>query len=696
MCSFNLKEEVMETAIKADSIFHCPVCLSPLEKAGNHFLCKGCNGRFPVKEGIPIFGRNTDFFFWDIPAEKMESALQNIGRVGWQETLLQLQDELPHKAKKLWSRICNPRRWPWIFLLPLNSESRILDLGAGWGNNSMGLARNCKEVYSMDTTYPYLKWIKAYAKNENVQNIIPVQGGDYPHLPFKNGYFDAVTMNGVLEWVGQSFQGDPYHSQMMLLKEVARVLKPAGCLYIGIENRLSYKYFKGRPEGHIKMRFGSLLPRHATRILLKLLRNKDYKVYTYSMAGYRNMLRKAGLEHAVFLAPIPHYSLIAKFMPISDFSRRKLLEPLRFDYSNAKQRLLMNSPLAHFVASFSILSSPSPQKSNMLKDILKFILSKNFGANIGDTNRITLLKIKTRGRLILRLNLNTLGSYFLKIDTSADSKRNMLRSNRMLSGLRESKTISEELKKILPGIIDFGEFGGHVYLLEREVRGSSGEDMVHEPRKRDILIRNTLNFLKMFHKDTGTSRAVDDQLFDEYFRRPISNIKKWMKEDERKRYAAWFEDIERMFYDDLKGQNLIFVMRHGDFVPSNCITEDDGRIKAVLDWEFAQEKDLPLLDLISFLSRAFRPTTMKRKFPNASFPGYPQEFFSPYITDITYEYLAALNIPKTVYKNLVFMWWVKHLEDWFATYRYLSEWKNERIFPIIERWDRILTKDPHI
>ncbi|MCH8134140.1 MAG: class I SAM-dependent methyltransferase, partial [Myxococcales bacterium] len=65
-------------------------------------------------------------------------------------------------------------------------------------------------------------------------NVWAVCAGDDMRLPLSAQFFDAVVMNGVLEWLGcaEHCPGSPEDGQLAMLREVHRALKPGGQLYI--------------------------------------------------------------------------------------------------------------------------------------------------------------------------------------------------------------------------------------------------------------------------------------------------------------------------------------------------------------------------------------------------------------------------------------------------------------------------------
>ena len=91
-----------------------------------------------------------------------------------------------------------------------------------------------------------------------------------------------------------------------MLKDFHRILKPGGHVYVGIENRIGYVYFLGGRD-HGGLRFTSLMPRPIADIYSRLIKRQPYRAYTYSLLGYKNLLKKAGYSQIDFYATIPSY-----------------------------------------------------------------------------------------------------------------------------------------------------------------------------------------------------------------------------------------------------------------------------------------------------------------------------------------------------------------------------------------------------
>ena len=132
--------------------------------------------------------------------------------------------------------------------------------------------------------------------------------GNVLSLPYPDNFFDVVVLNGVLEWVGTfSNEHPPEHLQETALREIMRVLRPEGTLFLAIENRYGLQYFLGYKEEHTALRFISLLPRRLARLYHRIRRGKDFRALTHSRSALERMLRRCGFAEMTWLFVHPSY-----------------------------------------------------------------------------------------------------------------------------------------------------------------------------------------------------------------------------------------------------------------------------------------------------------------------------------------------------------------------------------------------------
>lgn len=226
--------------------------------------------------------------------------------------------------------ICNEARADFRFLFSLPERDKILDLGSGWGTVSMAFARSATEVYALDSTLGKAQFVAIRAREEQLPNVHPVCA-DCLEIPFEDEYFDLVVMDGMLKWVAVGRDAQvPYDCQMRALEGIWRVLKPGGKLYIGTENRYSYKNLLGSPDLYTGLRFIALLLRPLANLYSRLLRGRDYQALTHSRGRMKAMLSQAGFERIDFFYPLPDCSNLRYILDYRDQSvSRFCLQRLR-------------------------------------------------------------------------------------------------------------------------------------------------------------------------------------------------------------------------------------------------------------------------------------------------------------------------------------------------------------------------------
>lgn len=101
-------------------------------------------------------------------------------------------------------------------------DKKILDIGCGFGWFELNiLSRGVKEIVGLEISSLDLKTAKENIKDKKVSFKI----GGALKLPFKDNYFDTVVAWEVIEHI-------PKNTEHRMLKEVHRVLKKNGVLYL--------------------------------------------------------------------------------------------------------------------------------------------------------------------------------------------------------------------------------------------------------------------------------------------------------------------------------------------------------------------------------------------------------------------------------------------------------------------------------
>jgi ubiquinone/menaquinone biosynthesis C-methylase UbiE len=108
---------------------------------------------------------------------------------------------------------------------------RLLDAGCGVGNWTMWLAAGFKKVEALEFSRSRLEFCRGLFQKLNLNNIT-CQEGSIEDLPYEDESFDAIFCNGVI------FLTDYQKS----LKELYRVLKPGGKIYLSYDGLAWWNY----------------------------------------------------------------------------------------------------------------------------------------------------------------------------------------------------------------------------------------------------------------------------------------------------------------------------------------------------------------------------------------------------------------------------------------------------------------------
>ncbi len=346
------------------NILCCSHCHGSLVESGDAFSCPNC-GELAKRKGL-IVDFSTDTTYWSYISRsllvKLVEVAQNEGVKTAFEKVLS-----PLKEKDYLLRLLDEGRGDFRFLLPAASSGCVLDLGSGWGGVTLPLSRQFQQVVAVDATRENLEFLVCRAREAQRSNILFLRIDPLEHskLPFPDGTFSAVILNGLLEWVGSGPSIEsPRAFQVRLLQEVRRVLRSDGCVYVGIENRFGAMYWLGQRDPHAQIPFVSLLPRPAANLLSYVLRRKPYRNYTYSYNGLKRLLREAGFGNLEFYAPLPSYGDPRVMIPLAmgpclRYWVRNVMLPRRRVHRIYGAGLLLLSLLGihpYFVPDFSVVA----------------------------------------------------------------------------------------------------------------------------------------------------------------------------------------------------------------------------------------------------------------------------------------------------------------------------------------------------
>ena len=286
------------------------------------FKYKASNTIMKPNDWFSLENKNS---YRDVPASETVSIIKEIeSGEQWREVVARhfenshrwLFDVITYKNRDLYFRLfCQPQ------------GAVVLDIGSGWGQIALPLARN-NQVCIIEPTPERSEFIRAVARQEGLAQNMFFVNADYMHISFETR-FDLITCIGVLEWIGAfSDEPDAQAVQRNFLKKIRSELRDGGQCVIGIENRLGLKYLLGAPDDHLGVSDIALFDAQLAKQKWFEIKKEPLRIFTYTMAEYREMLQTAGFQEIRFFAAFPDYKLPQQIIaadeaePLSDFFLR--------------------------------------------------------------------------------------------------------------------------------------------------------------------------------------------------------------------------------------------------------------------------------------------------------------------------------------------------------------------------------------
>lgn len=308
--------EVAETAGWAH--FLCPECMNgTLNKVEGAACCGSCASVFKIADGAIDFSSGTSGA--SSTKEDYESTLarllEDTKADGWMKAL---ESNLPKNSAEY---ATDTRKSDFLALLDFDGKVRALDLGCGLGPITVAMANEFEFVDALDAVLEQAQFVSLRAAQCDLTNVTCCSAPPGGVLPYQDGTFDLVVMSGVIEWVATARGMDsisPIACQEKILREVYRVLRPGGLLYLTTKNRFALRYIMGQQDEHTGLPFTSLVPATIANWIQRVRTGREYRTRLLSKRSLRSLLAVVGFADLRFWALLPSFRSPSCYVNLED------------------------------------------------------------------------------------------------------------------------------------------------------------------------------------------------------------------------------------------------------------------------------------------------------------------------------------------------------------------------------------------
>ncbi len=295
--------------------FCCPQCKGMVETEEGAYRCASCQRSYPLILGIPDFRVFPDSYIgYEDDYEKAAYLFEQSRRLDFTETVRLYWKITPNVSEGLAERFIRHsfalvdkavedlKKIEELSGGRLGTEA-VLEIGCGTGGFLVAASRRFRQVVGYDIAFRWL--IVARKRLEEAGLQIPLVCGCAEYMPFKQGAFDFVVAEDVIEHV---------KDQEATLNECRRVANDNGIVFLSTPNRFSLT-----SEPHVRVWGVGFLPRSWMDPYVRAIKGVRYEqLRLVSLNELKRLLRKTSFhDYQIILPSIPegelrHFSAFEK------------------------------------------------------------------------------------------------------------------------------------------------------------------------------------------------------------------------------------------------------------------------------------------------------------------------------------------------------------------------------------------------
>jgi aminoglycoside phosphotransferase (APT) family kinase protein len=283
------------------------------------------------------------------------------------------------------------------------------------------------------------------------------------------------------------------------------------------------------------------------------------------------------------------------------------------------------------------------------------------------------------GSLIVRIAGDR--AYVAKLPLQPSTEPRLRKSADALNALGNMRWMTPYLADRCPKIVLIGDVAGRFCSVETAVPGVDGGRMLKAGSNPQQLILSAQRFLSALER--ASSAPLEHPGWRKHLQAAIERVERLAERAGcRSGYLMLVSDV----FAKLRAYQLPIVYAHGNFWLGNALFDERGELTGVIDWDCADDRSLPAVDLIYL---AIRTHSLARK---SSFGEAVADWVAAdsvaFLDDCVAHHCRDLSLSPDLVVPLSYCSWILHLDAHcrFGTRPSTdTEWLNKNVRHVVDR-----------
>jgi aminoglycoside phosphotransferase (APT) family kinase protein len=341
-----------------------------------------------------------------------------------------------------------------------------------------------------------------------------------------------------------------------------------------------------------------------------------------------------------------------------------------------------------FGSVFARLTGRSRARAQAADVSLHGTLAKNVIAELSDRLghpcELVDLHATRTGSLIVRIQADR--AYIAKVPLLETTAPRLWRSAQVLQTLGSAEWMTPALAARCPSIVLCGTSSDHFYSVETAVPGNDGASMLKagSPHRKDMIVESA-RFLADLQRASYARQTPELEGWQPHFDLAVARVEELAaRAGAAPIYRALVADLQ----SDLAAHRLPAVYSHGNFWLGNALFDAASKLTGVIDWDSADERALPALDLLYLLVRSHKRAEAS---VGEAFVDWLEADSLPFLDACSVDHCDDLTIPSSLVGALSYCAWIQHVDAHcvFGTPTATDpRWLRRNVRIVLDRWQQ--------